>query len=212
MRCTSTRNWNLHRDLGRALRLWVLPCVALGVLACTQPGRAGEPEAVAGAAAATAETEAQTKVITDFYQLMISFKTGGLPTPKQMEQIAPLISKNLKALLLKAIDAEDRYQKGLKEPAPPLVEGAFYCSLFEGAERLGAITPEGTPATSFLVALQWTDSSEPKQSTQWQDRVFVVKEEGKWVVDDLELLGQWDFGPKGKLSYRLKFVAKQMEE
>lgn len=193
---------------GRSVACLALFGVALALLACTQPGKAGEPDGKGGAG----EVEAQRQAITGFYEKMISFQSGGLPTPQQLEQLSPLISKNLKTLLLGAMAGEEKYQKGLKEPSPPLVEGAFYCSLFEGVSRLGEIVAESGAAGSFLVSLEWGDSTDPKQSAKWQDRVFLVKEEGRWVVDDLELLGQWDFGPKGKLSYRLKFVAKQMED
>ena len=94
-----------------------------------------------------------------------------------------------------------------------LVEGMLFFSLFEGADRYTKITREpAEKPVSFLVDLEYTDPGAKPQTVRWHDRAILIQENRKWVVDDLELLGEWPFGAKGKLSDILRNVVNEANE
>jgi len=127
----------------------------------------------------------------------------------QINRLSPYLSRRFRESLLAAGAAEAREFKRSKGQEPPLVEGALFYSLFEGASRCTAVEPEDGPAGAFRITLEYGDPKDKVNFTRWQDRALVVRERGRWVVDDLELLGDWAFGAKGKLSKILKDVAGQ---
>ena len=169
-----------------------------------------EKSAVEKSPVEKSDLDLQKEAARGFYSVVISFADGGLPTVAQVEKLSPFVSKELKKLLLGAIDAQEIYKRAATEPEPPFVEGAFYCSLAEGAQRVGQVTPE-TEATerTLLVSLEYGDPKDPKELTKWEDKVTLVNEDGKWVIEDLEFLGKWDFSNKGKLSEHLKYIISQ---
>jgi hypothetical protein len=60
--------------------------------------------------------------------------------------------------------------------------------------------------------LEYTDPGAKPQTVRWHDRAILIQENRKWVVDDLELLGEWPFGAKGKLSDILRNVVNEANE
>jgi hypothetical protein len=60
--------------------------------------------------------------------------------------------------------------------------------------------------------LEYTDPGAKHEKVDWHDRAILIQEDNKWVVDDLELLGEWQFGAKGKLSDILRNVVKEANE
>jgi hypothetical protein len=160
------------------------------------------------ATASPVETQQRLQV-RKFYRFVIGMKTDGIPSKGNIQKLSPLISAKFQERLLKALAAEDRHSKEAAEPEPPLVEGSLFFSLFEGADRIGAISREKTDLqTTYLVELEYGDPKNPKQFVKWKDRAILIQENGKWVMDDLELLGNWEFGFKGKLSDLLEDTAK----
>ena len=43
-------------------------------------------------------------------------------------------------------------------------------------------------------------------ATTWNDRNILVKDNSKWLIDDVEYLGNWDFAQKGRLADVLRQV------
>lgn len=155
------------------------------------------------------ETALQTGVIADFYKTAISLKCGGIPEPRDIERLGQYVSADFKSLLLKAHDAEDLYSRKTKNQVPPLVEGSFFFSLFEGADRVKSISREkGNSTISYLVSLEYTDPRPKYEKVLWSDRVYLISEKGRWVIADIELLGDWPFGIKGRLTDILRYVIK----
>jgi hypothetical protein len=153
-------------------------------------------------------TIAQAQTVQRFYSKIMTFKEGGIPSKQWIDELALLISASFRKALLAARDAEDRHYKEFKNEEPPLVEGALFYSLFEGPNRLGPIKrEEGRKTVSFLVTLEYGDPKDKRQFCSWKDRAILMNENGRWVVNDLELLGKWQLGAKGKLSKILKEVA-----
>ena len=149
----------------------------------------------------------QEIAISGFYKTIMTFKEGGIPSRKNIYQLMPFISSGFRNLMLKARKMENRHLKKTKNTEPPLYEGSLFYSLFEGADKYTAINAEtDKKQVTYLVDLQYTDPYDKDATLKWQDRVFLIKEKNKWVVNDLELLGKWQFGAKGKVSDILKEV------
>lgn len=157
-----------------------------------------------------AQQNEQAVVVANFYKAILTFKDGGVPSRKNIDRLSPFVSADFRNLLLSARDTEDKNFKKTKGTEPPLVEGSPFYSLFEGADKYTAIIlePDKKPV-SYLVNLQYRDPYGKHEIVKWQDRAILIKENNKWVVQDLELLGKWQFGAKGKLSEILKGVIKE---
>jgi hypothetical protein len=157
-----------------------------------------------------AQQNEQMVVVSGFYKTILKFKEGGIPSRKNIEKLSPYISSDFRRLLLDARNAEEEYFRKTKGSVPPLVEGSFFYSLFEGADRYNYIKEEtDEKRISYLICLEYRDPYEKHEKSKWQDRAILIKENDKWVVHDLELLGQWPFGSKGKLSEILRGVIKE---
>ncbi len=148
--------------------------------------------------------------MSSFYKTILKFKDGGVPARKNIDRLSPFISSDFRNLLLSARDTEDKNFKRTKGSEPPFVEGSFFFSLFEGADKYTSIKPEPDKnPVSYLVNLEYRDPYGKHEPVIWQDRAILIKENNRWVVDDLELLGKWQFGAKGKLSEILRGVIKE---
>lgn len=154
------------------------------------------------------ELSLKTKAISSFYSIITTGKLMGIPDIGDRKKLSPYISAELHSLLARGMEAEKKYAAASKEPVPPMIEGSLFVSLFEGADSFGTITPESGNGNSFLVELSYRDAPSGKHVTRWKDRVFLVRENGRWVIDDIELLGKWDFGRKGGLKHILREVIK----
>lgn len=159
---------------------------------------------------AQAQQNEQALVVANFYKTILTFKDGGVPSRKNINRLSPFISAAFRNSLLGARDAEDKNFQRTKGSEPPLVEGSLFYSLFEGADKYTAIKSEPNKTlVSYLINLEYRDPYGKHEIMKWQDRAILIKENNKWVVDDLELLGKWQFGAKGKLSEILKGVIKE---
>lgn len=161
----------------------------------------------------SSKAQSQSAVVANFYKTILTFKDGGVPSPKNIERLSSYISREFHDLLLKAHEAGETYAKKTKGEEPPLVEGSLFYSLFEGADKYTTITKEQEKnRVSFLVKLEYTDPYGKHEKVHWHDRTILIKENKRWVVHDVELLGEWQFGAKGKLSDILRGVIKDAAE
>jgi len=145
----------------------------------------------------------KTKTISSFYSIITSRDPMGIPDTGDRNRLAPYISAGLRSLLAGGMEAEKKYAAASREPVPPMIEGSLFVSLFEGADSFGAITPEGGSPVTFLVELAYRDRLPGGHDVRWKDRVFLIRENGRWVIDDIELLGTWDFARKGRIKHIL---------
>lgn len=155
------------------------------------------------------EQDDKILAINNFYNTVLVLKNDGIPEKKDIEKLSPFISTSFKKLLLEARKAEDKYFHKTKGEVPPLIEGSLFFSLFEGADKVILVTEEtNADKISCLIDLEYRDRYGKKEKFRWQDRAILVMQNNRWVVNDLELLGKWPFGAKGKLSDILKNVIK----
>ena len=159
---------------------------------------------------AQAQQNEQVLVVSSFYKTILAFKDGGVPTRKNIDRLSPFISVDFRNLLISARNAEDKHFQKTKNSEPPLVEGSLFYSLFEGADKYTSIKSEPNKKhVSYLVNLEYANPYGKHEIVKWQDRAILIKENNRWVVHDLELLGKWQFGAKGKLTEILKGVIKE---
>jgi hypothetical protein len=153
------------------------------------------------------ELSLKINTISSFYAVITTSNLMDIPDKKDRDTLIPYISADFHSLLVRGSEAEKKYAASSKEPVPPMIEGSLFVSLFEGADSYGAITPENGN-NSFLVELSYGDKPSGKNKMKWKDRVFLIRENKRWVIDDIELLGNWDFGRRGRLKNILREVIK----
>lgn len=161
---------------------------------------------VSGADAPDIRTSAEA-----FYAAYLRTRPAGVPAGKDLALYRPVVSRRLFALLQRAGAAENEY--GKKNPdSPPMVEGDLFTSLFEGASRYRVGDCRSAERTaSCRVELTYVDSRDGK-TQKWRDRLFPVKEDRGWRVNDIEYGGTWEFMHKGRLRKVLESVIKGSRE
>lgn len=147
-----------------------------------------------------------------FYDVYLKVRPSGVPDSKQQEMFRAIVSPSLGALLSDAASAEASYAAATKGESPPLVEGDLFTSLFEGAQtyKIGGCKIANESA-SCAVDLDYADPRD-QSKVVWQDRVYLVLEDGKWLVDDIEFLGTWEFMHKGRLKELLSQVIEEAKD
>jgi len=154
--------------------------------------------------------ERQVKnTVSAFYDLYLKLHLSGVPAKAQQEQLKKAISAGLADLLEKASVAEENYAKATKGKSPPMIEGDLFTSLFEGAESYEVLEckseKDSVECTVELTHVEERD----KSRVTWKDRIFVVREQSRWAVDDIEFLGDWQFMHKGRLKDILRQVIEE---
>lgn len=150
---------------------------------------------------------AQRTAIRSFYTTVLAFQESGIPSKRDTRRLKHLASRDLLQLLEEARKVEDLYAWKTRDAAPPLVESRLFFSLFEGATSLLGTTAEADG--THLAELVYDDGKTP---VRWKDRVHLIREGRRWVIDDIEFLGEWAFGDKGRLRDNLRAVIETAEE
>jgi hypothetical protein len=143
-----------------------------------------------------------------------------LPQESELKRLFPLISKRLTGLIQAALAYREQYikdhpdEKG-KEGLPPIIhkppfsDGDCFSSNVEHATSFKLGEAEKIPS-GFRVKLRLAqiDTIQPnEQPFEWTDAVIVIREDDRFVVDDMEFLGTWPYGNHGSLSKRLNSIS-----
>ena len=156
-----------------------------------------------------ADTDSELRRATEaFYRVYLEVHPSGVPHSRTRLKFVPVISRTLEQMLERAEAAERHYAKVTKRQVPPLVEGDIFTSLFEGAQAFALERCErGTATTTCTVALRYGAAGD-KNSSAWTDKVYLVRHNGRWLVDDIEFGGQWQFMHKGHLRDLLRKIIR----
>src|SRR5690554_2905975 len=149
--------------------------------------------------------------ISAFYDIVLSERQGGVPDMEMRTRLRPVISPELDRLLGQAAEAERRHTERTNNSEPPYLQGDIFSSLFEGATayEVGTCELEETGGSLFTRCdiMLVHEADEP---VQWKDRVILSAYGGpddrRWLVDDIQYGGDWDFAPKGSLKALLRGV------
>ncbi len=159
-------------------------------------------------AAAGAGSEEIRRAATGFYTLYLKIRPQGVPQEKQMVRLRPYLSKGLDQDLKRARRAEEQYQKANRGAVPPLIEGDLFTSLFEGASAFKLLSCE---ARGDVGSCEFEFSAvDPKDHSlfKWKDKIDLVRQSRRWVVDDIEYLGNREFMHQGTLKALLSQAIK----
>lgn len=163
------------------------------------------PLAACGDAGPEADAAAAARV---FYDITLSEKSGGVPDEDLRLRLRPVISPELDRLLSQAAEAERRHTERVNNQEPPYLQGDIFSSLFEGPTAYEIGTCEGKERIAKCDVLLAHEAEEP---VQWTDRVLLVLDGERWLVDDIMYGGGWDFAPKGTLQRMLTSVIAEEE-
>lgn len=126
------------------------------------------------------------QTLNSFYKAVIDQDIRGVPSLEIIDQLSPLISSKLRQGLLSALANEQAHIQKTKGSQAPLFEGPMFVGVWEGAGRVIGVTRENLPGkVSYLVTLAIKPPFDVALNSDWKDRVILVQEHGKWVVDDL---------------------------
>lgn len=137
------------------------------------------------------EQQRQAEAVGTFYTIHLKSSGQGLPAPDELRQYQPLLSRALFTLLTQAEAAESRHQAIAGNQAPPLIEGDLFTSLYEGASSFTVESCESgdqrdDPRASCQVAFNYRKDG---AAETWSDKILLVREDGKWRIDDIEFVG-----------------------
>jgi hypothetical protein len=134
-----------------------------------------------------------------FYTVYLKVRPQGIPQGKAMAQLRPHLAETLEQNLRQARQAEEQYQKANHGAVPPLIEGDLFTSLFEGASAFRLLSCEargdrGSCEIEF-------SAIDPKDRSvfKWKDKIYLVRQSRRWLIDDVEYLGNWAFMHRGRL-------------
>jgi hypothetical protein len=166
------------------------------------------------------------EAVSKFYSTYLSVHTPeGLPNENELTKLAPFMSKRLTTLIHNALAYQAQYvkehpPKHLSDNAPqivykpPFCDGDYFSSMVEGASSFRVGTAYRRDSRyNINLHLKHIDSLNPKEKTsEWTDSVIVVKEDNRFVVDDMEFLGSWSYGNHGLLSKILQSREEEKSE
>jgi hypothetical protein len=141
-----------------------------------------------------------------FYDLYMKVRPSGVPTKEQQVDFKKVLSTGLAALLEVAAVVEESAARETGGEAAPRLEGDLFTSADEGAASYKIVECEiQKPAATCVVELTNVDDRKGSRLA-WKDRVFLVRQIDRWVVDDVEYFGEEEYMHQG----RLKDVLKQI--
>ena len=138
--------------------------------------------------------------VRDFYAQYVQLKPAGLPTPAQQKALSPYLSHRLLGLMDAARAYSEQVAKAHPDEKPPLVDGCLFASLFEGPKAF-QVEPAAADGEGWKVRVHFTG----EQGVAWDDNVLVVREDGRYVIDDVLLSGAGAFSLPGRLSANLEW-------
>lgn len=149
---------------------------------------------------AHAKTAKPAEVAQRFYAAYLALHPPGLPSGDALKTLEPFLSHRLRGLIDAALEEQARFAKAHPDDKPPFVDGDYFSSNFEGftAFKVGKVESRGA-AQRVEMELSYSDPG-AEQRVEWKDALTLAEEDGRLVIDDVELLGDWPFATHGKLS------------
>ena len=145
----------------------------------------------------SAPTTTPLMVVDRFYAAAIASGSSGVPSAEDLAVLAPYLSDSLKTLLVAARGLYEAARVQAPGDKPPFADGSLFSSLFEGPTAVSVVGDTARGST-HAVAVRMTHAGADPPVT-WTDLVLVIQEHGRFVIDDIEYGGTWDFASTGTL-------------
>jgi len=149
----------------------------------------------------SAPAPSATSVVQRFYRTAIADSVAGAPTQKQLADLSPYLSDTLEALLAAARKRNEADVARAPDEKPSFAEGDLFSSLFEGPNAVEVLA-DSARGTARVASVHMTNTG-ATPAVNWTDRVVLVMQRGRYVIDDIEYGGTWDFATKGSLKSTL---------
>ena len=152
--------------------------------------------------------ESPELLVKRFYATYFETRPSGLPTEAQLKILSPYFGPELAALFVKARKYQADYIKRYPDDKPPLIEGDLFSSLFEGPTGF-EVGPVERIDQRYKVTVRFSrvDPRDPKNVFRWKDSVIVERQGVRFVIENVEFLGDWPF----KIGDRLSDVLRNLE-
>ncbi|HEV8341573.1 MAG TPA: hypothetical protein VGR30_04295 [Candidatus Binatia bacterium] len=147
-----------------------------------------------------------------FYDIYMKIRPSGVPIKEQQDQLKPVLSSRLTALFYEASVAEGSNLKPVEGEASPKIEGDLFTSLDQGALSYKILQCESQKASATCIVELGNIDDRDNSKFTWKDRLFLVREGNRWVVDDIEYLGERQFMHKGHLKDLLSKVIEEAKK
>lgn len=131
------------------------------------------------------------RAIREFYQAYRGLKISGLPAQAELARLSPYSSAGLQALIHKARVEQARCAKAHPGDKGPWVEGDLFSSNFEGFTGFQVGPAAGALLQRVPVEFEYVENG---RKFTWKDEVSVVKEGGRWLVDNVHYRKSQGFG------------------
>jgi len=184
--CLCSMHSATHKRIGATLAM----CIALSfamLAGCHEPDPQATPE----------------NSIRAFYAARLATATQGTPSVEQLEQLRPYISTELHSLLQDALLMHHKIASRKTQRGRTFVEGDLFSSLFDGPTSFVTREHEARAADEHVITVRLT-SAKQLPALSWTDKVKVVRENGHYVVADIEYTNHWAFGSNSQLVASLR--------
>lgn len=138
-----------------------------------------------------------------FYKIILKYSLHGIPDNTSLVKLKPYISTRLQTLLQNAQLKEKQLLSESTESEPPRFENCLFTSAFEGFSEIKEVQPDTTHLNCLIITFLLNAPDTLLKPIIWSDRVWLKKENGSWVIDDIEYLFNCQFCPSGHLSLTL---------
>jgi len=150
----------------------------------------------------SAPTTTPAGVVDRFYAAAIASGHSGVPSAEDLAVLAPYLSDSLKTLLVAARGLYETARVRAADDKPPFADGSLFSSLFEGPTAVSVLGDSVRGSTHAVTVRMAYAGADPPVT--WTDLVLVVEEDGRFVIEDIEYGGNWDFANKGNLRSSLE--------
>jgi hypothetical protein len=154
------------------------------------------------------DQKAQAQAVESFYTAVIEMNIRDVATKEQIEKLTPFITSKLRSTLLETLAAEEKFIKEAEQASEPMAsafEGPLFFYVWEGPNKMLGVKPESVAGqTSYRVMFQMAKPYDTDPKNNWEDRAILVKENGKWVIDELQFGIGDGSTPNHSLSEKLK--------
>lgn len=117
----------------------------------------------------------------------------GLPTNEQLQRLSPFITPELRSILEQACVYQDMQIRQHPDEKPAWIEGDLFSSLFEGVTSWEVGDVFGAPSVDSWAKVKQTYGEPGQKPETWTDTLLFKQREGRLLVDDIRMGGNWDF-------------------